>query len=60
MIATLEIDSDNVPRRADVSAAANAVPCTKPTFTLAAVGLHRLQPVQTVRNLGARRFPTAS
>jgi hypothetical protein len=59
MIATLEIGSDNVPRRADVSAAANAVPRYE-TYVYVGCSLHRLQPVQTVRNLGARRFPTAS
>jgi hypothetical protein len=60
MIATLEIDSDNVPRRADVQRQLTPSPCTKPTFTLVTVGLHRLQPAQTVRNLCERRFPTAS
>ena len=29
----------------------------KPTFTLVAYGLHRLQPVQTDSNLGLRRNP---
>jgi hypothetical protein len=61
MIATLEIDSDNVSRRADVvQRPLTPYPCKKATFTLVAVGLPRLQPGQTVRNLGERRFPTAS
>jgi hypothetical protein len=46
MIATLEIDSDNAPRRADVSAAANAVSLYE-TY------------VYVDCNLGERRFPTA-
>ena len=52
MIATLEIGSDNVPRRADVSAAANAVPRYE---TYVYVGCSRSAQVATCADGGFKR-----